>query len=275
DGTTDVTGGEFEVSFRVPRYASTGTLAGASAYAHEASDDAGATIDSALVVVAPTIADSLLLQPVDGPPRVDLGFKSGLTVVKPGDTVRAVVRDQDGINILLTTNEGRQAILIDKLPLPIDVNEFFTFDHGGVDTSGVLLFPLPDLAAGPHRLVYKVSDSFGSTTLDTLSFHVADEQDYFAEAVLNFPNPFETSTQVLFRLSNRASIQLDIYTVSGKRVRRIAETRDGGEQWVEWDGRDAAGDDLANGTYLYVATVDFVGLERAPVVLRGKMAKVR
>ena len=79
---------------------------------------------------------------------MDLGFKSGLKVVKPGDTVRAQVRDQDGINILATTNEGRQAILIDDLPVPIDVNEFFAFDHGGIDTSGVLLFPLPNLRVG-------------------------------------------------------------------------------------------------------------------------------
>lgn len=275
DGTADVTNGEFEVSFRVPRYAATGPLASANAYASEGNTDAGGTIDSVLVVVPPTLADSLALKPVDGAPRVNLGFKSGLTVVKPGDTVRAIVRDQDGINILATTNEGRQAILIDKIPLPIDANGFFTFDHGGTDTSGVLLFPLPDLAVGPHRLVYKVSDSFGSTTLDTLRFDVTDAADYYAESVLNYPNPFQTSTQFLFRLSNRASIQLDIFTVSGKRVRSIEETRDGGEVWVAWDGHDAAGDDLANGTYLYVATVDFEGLERAPVVLRGKMSKIR
>ncbi len=275
DGTADVTGGAFEVSFRVPRYAGTGPRAAATGYAHEGNDDAGSTIDSVLTVVAPTPADSLLLRPVDGAPRVSLGFKSGLTVVKPGDTVRAIVRDQDGINILATTNEGRQAILIDKLPLPIDVNEFFTFEHGGIDTSGTLLFPLPDLSVGPHRLVYKVSDSFGSTTLDTLAFNVTDAQDYYAEAVLNYPNPFRTSTQLMFRLSNRASIQIDFYTVSGKRVRRLEETRDGGEVWIEWDGRDGAGGNLANGTYLYVATVDFEGLDRAPLVLRGKLAKVQ
>ncbi len=274
-GTADVTSGEFDVSFRVPRYASTGPLATASAYASQGDDDAGVNMDSVLVVVPPTLADSLALRAVDGAPRVDLGFKSGLTSVKPGDTVRAVVRDQDGINILATTNEGRQAILIDKLPLPIDVNEFFAFDHGGIDTSGVLLFPLPDLAVGPHRLVYKVSDSFGATTLDTLTFDVIDAQDFTAEAVLNYPNPFQTSTQILFRLSNRASIQLDIYTVSGKRVKRIDDVRDGGEAWIEWDGRDGAGGDLANGTYLYVATVDFEGVQRAPVVLRGKMSKIR
>jgi hypothetical protein len=263
------------VNFRVPRYAATGRLAAATAYAHDDVIDAGATIDSVLVVAAPTLEDSLLLRQVDGAPRASLGFKSGLSVVKQGDTVRATVRDQDGINILATTNEGRQAILLDKLPLPIDVNEFFTFDHGGVDTSGTLLFPLPELSVGQHRLVYKVSDSFGSTTLDTLTFQVTDSQDYYAEAVFNYPNPFKTSTQLMFRVSDRAAIQLDIYTVSGKRVRSLEETRDGGEVWIEWDGRDGAGGDLANGTYLYVATVDFVGIDRPPVVLRGKMSKVR
>ncbi len=274
-GTADVRNGEFEVNFRVPRLAATGPRAFATAYASSGKSDAAAAIDSVLVIVAPTLGDSLALRPVDGPPRVDIGFKSGLKVVKSGDTVRAVVRDQDGINILSTTNEGKQAILIDDLPVPIDVNTYFSFDHGGVDTSGVLLFPLPDLEVGKHRLVYKVSDSFGATTLDTLFFDVTDARDYYARAVLNYPNPFETSTRFLFRLSNRASVTLDIYTVSGKRVRRIEQVRDGGEVWIEWDGRDAIGDEIGNGTYLYVATVDFIGLDRPPTVLRGKLTKIQ
>jgi FlgD Ig-like domain len=195
--------------------------------------------------------------------------------VKAGDTVRARVNDADGINILNTTNEGRQAILIDNLPVPIDVNEFFSYDHGGTDTSGVLLYPLPDLHTGHHRLVYKVSDSFGFTTLDTLQFDVTDAANYYAEAPFNFPNPFKDSTRFLFRISNRASIKLELYTVSGKFVRRIQDTRDAGEAWVEWDGRDGAGGDVANGSYLYVATIDFVGVDRPPVVLRGRLSRIR
>ncbi|HEX6791780.1 MAG TPA: C25 family cysteine peptidase, partial [Candidatus Krumholzibacteria bacterium] len=274
-GTVDAVNGKFEVSFRVPRYASTGTLGHADAYAHNDTRDAVVAADSLLAVVAPTLADSLALKPVDGAPRVDLGFKSGLQVVKPGDTVRARVADADGINILNTTNEGRQAILLDNLPVPIDVNEFFTFDHGGVDTTGTLLYPLPDLGVGKHRLVYKVSDSFGFTTLDTLQFSVTDEANYYAEAPFNFPNPFSDSTRFLFRISNRASIKLEVYTVSGKFVRRIEDLRDGGEVWVEWDGRDAGGGDVANGSYLYVATIDFVGIDRPPVVLRGALSRIR
>lgn len=274
-GTVDAKNGQFEVSFRVPRYAATGDRGYAGAYAHNGTRDAATSNDSLLVVVPPTLADSTLLKPVDGPPRVALGFKSGLKVVKAGDTVRALVNDADGINILNTTNEGRQAILIDNLPVPIDVNEFFSYDHGGTDTSGVLLYPLPDLHTGHHRLVYKVSDSFGFTTLDTLQFDVTDAANYYAEAPFNYPNPFKDSTRFLFRISNRASIKLELYTVSGKFVRRLQDTREAGEAWVEWDGRDGAGGDVANGSYLYVATIDFVGVDRPPVVLRGRLSRIR
>jgi hypothetical protein len=274
-GTVDAKNGQFQVSFRVPRYAATGDLAFAGSYAHNDARDAANSVDSVLVVVPPTLADSLALRPVDGPPRVDLGFKSGLKVVKAGDTVRARVRDADGINILNTTNEGRQAILIDNLPVPIDVNQYFSYDHGGTDTSGVLLYPLPDLHVGHHRLVYKVSDSFGFTTLDTLKFDVTDAANYYAEAPFNYPNPFKDSTKFLFRISNRASIKLEIYTVSGKFVRRIEETHEGGEAWIEWDGRNGSGGDVANGSYLYVATINFNGVDRPPVVLRGRLSRIR
>jgi len=274
-GSADVTNGQFEVNFRVPRYAATGPLAFATAYARAGARDAAATIDSVLVVRPPTLEDSLALRPVDGAPRVNLGFKSGLTTVKTGDTVRAIVRDGDGINILSTTNEGKQAVLFDNVPLPLDVNEFFSFDYGGTDTSGVLLFPLPDLAEGRHRLVYKVSDSFGATTVDTLYFNVTGAESFFAEAVLNYPNPFPDDTKFLFRLSDRATIKLDIFTVSGKRVRHLEAVREGGEAWVDWDGRDASGSEIANGTYLYVATVDFIGVDRPAVTLRGKVARIR
>lgn len=274
EGTTDVTDGRFEVSFRVPRSASRGPLAFITAYADDGSTDAVATLDSTLTLASPTVADSAGLEPLDGPPRVTLGFKSGLETVKPGETLQAVVRDADGINILETTNEGKQAIVFDDLPIPIDANKFFSFDHGGSDTSGVLLFPLPELDFGQHRAIYKVSDAFGQTALDTLVFNVTDPRDFFAQVLFNYPNPFKTDTSFLIRLSDRADIRMDIFTVSGKRVRRLEEARDGGQVWIHWDGRDASGGEIANGVYLYVATVDFADTERTPLVLRGKLAKI-
>ncbi|MGD8413439.1 MAG: hypothetical protein PVF33_04365, partial [Candidatus Latescibacterota bacterium] len=223
----------------------------------------------------PSLADSLALVPLDGAPRVQFGFKSGLKVVKPGESLQAIIRDQDGVNVLNTTAEGRHALLIDDSPVPFDVTQFFEFDHGGTDTSGVLTYPLPELPAGDHRAILRVSDSFAQTTLDTLQFAVTDPLDYFAEVVMNYPNPFATTTQFLIQLSNPASIRLDIFTVSGKRIRRLEESRDGGEEWIFWDGRDDLGDEIANGTYLYVATIDFEEIDRPPLVIRGKLTKIQ
>jgi hypothetical protein len=275
-GTTDVVDGQFSVDFRVPRYAKPGPRAFFTAYADaEGGIDAGASFDSTYAVSIPTLADSLALVPVDGPPRVQFGFKSGLKVVKPGESLQAVIRDQDGVNVLNTSAEGRHALLIDDSPVPFDVTQFFKFDHGGTDTSGVLTYPLPELPVGDHRAILRVADSFAQTTLDTLKFAVTDPMDYFAEVVMNYPNPFATTTQFLIRVSDPAVIRLDIFTVSGKRIRRLERTRDGGEEWILWDGRDELGEEIANGTYLYVATVDFQEIDRTPLVIRGKLTKIQ
>ena len=119
-----------------------------------------------------------------------------------------------------------------------------------------------------------MSDTFGQTTLDTVSFTVTDSLDYSAEVVFNYPNPFATSTYFLINLTDRADVRLDIFTVSGNRIRSIRATKEPGEQWIHWDGRDGTGSSIANGTYLYVARVTFVGLDRPPLVLRGKVVKV-
>jgi len=275
-GTADVQDGEFEINFRVPRYARPGPEAYISVYASDGTvDDAASSTYEAFDLVGPEKADSAGLRIVDGPPRVKFGFKSGLKVVKPGESLHAVIRDQDGINILNTTNEGRHALLIDESPVSLDVTKNFTFDHGGTDTSGVLTYPLPDLSVGNHRAILRVADSFAQTTLDTLEFAVTDPLDYYAEVVFNYPNPFTTSTQFLFQLSDRADVELDIFTVSGRRIRHLEQALDRGQQCVFWDGTDIARDEIANGTYLYVATVDFHDLDRAPLVIRGKLTKMK
>jgi flagellar hook assembly protein FlgD len=77
--------------------------------------------------------------------------------------------------------------------------------------------------------------------------------------------------------SNQSEItdgSIDIYTVSGKRVRSIeipSTSRFPGSNAVFWDGRDGAGDQLANGTYLYVIKVKQSG---GSATVRGKLSKL-
>jgi len=44
---------------------------------------------------------------------------------------------------------------------------------------------------------------------------------------------------------------------------------------VPWDGRDVAGDELANGTYLYVLEVNFTEGFRRTETIRGKVVRAR
>ncbi len=78
--------------------------------------------------------------------------------------------------------------------------------------------------------------------------------------MLNYPNPFTTSTQFVFTLTGSelpTSMKIQIMTVTGKVVREITMDELGplhiGNNRTEyaWDGTDEFGDKLANGVYLY------------------------
>lgn len=78
--------------------------------------------------------------------------------------------------------------------------------------------------------------------------------------MMNYPNPFSTSTRFVFTLTGNKvpdDIIIQIMTVTGKVVREITEQELGpiriGRNVTEyaWDGRDEFGDQLANGVYLY------------------------
>jgi hypothetical protein len=78
--------------------------------------------------------------------------------------------------------------------------------------------------------------------------------------VLNYPNPFSTSTRFVFTLTGSeipSHFKIQIMTVTGKIVKEIHKDELGpiriGRNISEyaWDGRDEFGDQLANGVYLY------------------------
>jgi hypothetical protein len=84
--------------------------------------------------------------------------------------------------------------------------------------------------------------------------------------VLNYPNPFSTSTKFVFVLTGNEvpdHMKIRIMTVSGKVVREIMRNELGnihiGRNITDyaWDGRDEFGDRLANGVYLYKVYTDF------------------
>ncbi len=73
----------------------------------------------------------------------------------------------------------------------------------------------------------------------------------------NYPNPFNAGTNIRFNLPRSGQINLQVYDLLG---RNVVTLHDGfmqaGSHTVFWDGRSAAGNDLATGVYFYRLRAD-------------------
>ena len=67
----------------------------------------------------------------------------------------------------------------------------------------------------------------------------------------NYPNPFNSSTTIRYRLAEPGRVRLEIFDVQGRKVKTLADSYAGvGVYQVEWDGTDASGEPVATGVYL-------------------------
>jgi len=95
----------------------------------------------------------------------------------------------------------------------------------------------------------------------------------------SFPNPFSRETNIVYSLNLAVEgVTIDIYTVSGLLIRTLDMPADklspaslARPHSVLWDGRDLAGDRVANGTYLYVIHVRRSG---ETIDIKGKSVKL-
>ena len=68
----------------------------------------------------------------------------------------------------------------------------------------------------------------------------------------NYPNPFNSSTTIPYHLATASTVQLEIFDVSGRKVRTLFSERQApGFYETIWDGRDEGGVIVAAGVYLY------------------------
>lgn len=73
----------------------------------------------------------------------------------------------------------------------------------------------------------------------------------------NYPNPFNPETWIPFRLANKSSVAIHIYTQTGKLVRSLspgimsAGDYSSQSKALHWDGRNEKGEPVSSGVYLY------------------------
>lgn len=120
----------------------------------------------------------------------------------------------------------------------------------------------PEFAVdGKYTLLVQATDRSrnASGSIDyTIQFEIENKET--VTEVLNYPNPFSTSTRFVFTLTGSEVpdvFTIQIMTITGKVVREIKKEELGnihiGRNITQyaWDGKDEFGDKLGNGVYLY------------------------
>jgi glutaredoxin len=68
----------------------------------------------------------------------------------------------------------------------------------------------------------------------------------------NYPNPFNPSTTISFRLPREEQVEVAVYSIDGSRVATLlSEMMSQGDHQVVWMGKDSSGAPVASGAYFY------------------------
>jgi hypothetical protein len=100
-----------------------------------------------------------------------------------------------------------------------------------------------DLVTAITPFAFTIQD--GSVNID----NPEDNQHEFS--LQNYPNPFTSSTEISYNPGayHFEQAKVAVYNIKGQMVQEL--TFDNGSHSIQWDGRDRAGNQLANGVYLY------------------------
>ena len=150
--------------------------------------------------------------------------------------------------------------------------EMYQLTHNPGSNQLVLTYPSPELEPREYELRLTASDVHGNTDTKRITFRVHDNLQLLS--FLNYPNPFPRKTTLTCELTAPAdSIDVKIYTLSGRLIRELSMPATPGFLMVEWDGRDADGVEVANGVYYAKLKIQREGEKDITEIL--KMMKLR
>lgn len=186
-----------------------------------------------------------------------------MDIVSPNPTIMVRLKDENQyIKLSRPDNITLTLIYPDGKAKAIDINDpqvsFYPATEKGKNV--LSLEYRPQLESGLYKLICVAKDETGNAAgrqRYEVNFEVVTEEGI--THVVNYPNPFSTSTQFVFTVTGSVPehVRIRIMTVSGKIVREITEQELGplrvGRNITSftWDGRDEFGEKLANGVYMY------------------------
>lgn len=246
-GDVSVNNGSYQGGFIVPDDITNGTTGSILCYLW---DEEGKQ-DYINYLYPVSTSDDAVAMDNDGPPKIELFVET--EDFRPGDTVStnttliAKISDNNGINI--TDSAGHHILLvIDDALQPIPVTQYFSYNKDSF-TAGTLRYPLPKMSEGTHSLQLIAFDNLNLPSVANTHFVAKHTSELSIQRLLPYPNPMQDEGYITFMLSEDASLDIGIYTVTGKRVKRIKTMGREGFNQIPIDTKDHNGNSLANNTY--------------------------
>ncbi|MDY6437149.1 MAG: T9SS type A sorting domain-containing protein, partial [Bacteroidales bacterium] len=195
-----------------------------------------------------------------------LFISGGITNENP--VFYAFVRDKNGINM---TGSGIghdiTVTLSGATNKYYELNSYYETPFDPEDY-GTIAYRMYGLNEGEHHLTFRVWDIYNNSTTVSLDFTVVKSSNLTVLKPYNSPNPMTSYTNFYFEHNQKGEmdIRIDIYNISGQRVRTIRESRYGTSTRTEpiyWDGSSDNGQPLRSGIYIYNVSVTNGNNERS------------
>ncbi len=255
-GLVEIVNGQFSGQFMVPLDVDYGGQAArVSGYASLGFASGLGGLDSL------SISDQVSSTTDNTGPLIDYSFGEVANFVS-GDriptnaTLHLDISDPSGINLTGGLGHRIEMIIDGDNTNTINMTDRFSYSVGSYQ-SGTLEFVLPDLKPELHYFKIKAWDNANNPAYAEFEAVPSPRGRIAIFDLVNYPNPMEESTEFFFELSESAEqVDLEIFTLSGKRIKsfRLDNPPVGRNRLFFWDGRDADGDRIAQGVYIYKLT---------------------
>lgn len=201
-------------------------------------------------------------------------FRSG-DVVNQNAKLIADLYDESGINLTGTIGHKIEAVMNNNDNNKLDLTQYYnttnSYQYGTVEYS---FDGLPD---GSYSLRFKAWDTYNNFKETSVNFEVKSTSALVVSNLFNYPNPMKDVTNFTFQHNFDIPLNADIfiYSVAGRKIQTIKRTNITGKSVsIEWDGKDADGDYISNGTYIYKVIIKSEDGSFSNVQT-GKLAKLK
>jgi hypothetical protein len=186
-----------------------------------------------------------------------------------------VASDQSGI--LIAPVPGFAPCFYLNQPLtPVELSDNFVFDDSSYSLARARI--QLNLSGTVDTLFVVVADNFLNRTTTKLILKPFYSRVLRVDSITVYPNPVKQGAVFSFVVSQAGTVQIRIYTLSGRLVRDLGDfPASWGYNQITWDGRDQDGFLLPNGVYLFTlrAKVLYPDGNGERVTVRDKFLIVR